>query len=117
MKTDANPNSRNLSAAEPLPMPPPPSFGLSLSSQAKPDLTGDPSKDIANLALYNLQRLDALAEALETRLPECQGPKELTAMVGHLMNVRSKTVRLATEAVDDISEAIGKKVKKTVEAD
>lgn len=88
-----------------------------MSSQAKPDLTGDPSKDIANLALYNLQRLDALAEALETRLPECQGPKELTAMVGHLMNVRSKTVRLATEAVDDISEAIGKKVKKTVEAD
>lgn len=88
-----------------------------MSKQLEPPLTGDPAKDISLLAHYNLQRLNALAEAIELRLSDCDGPKDLSAMIRNLMDVRSKIARLATDAVDDIAGAIGKKAKRTVEAD
>lgn len=117
MKTDATLNSLMSAASAPSPTAPPTSFGLSLSKQVEPPLTGDPAKDISLLALYNLQRLNALAEAIELRLLDCDGPKDLSAMIRNLMDVRSKIARLATEAVDDIAGAIGKKAKRAVEAD
>ncbi len=117
MKNAAKPISEILSSADEEPNLPSPSYGLSLSKQPEPPLTGDPSKDIATLALYNLQRLNALSEAIEMKLPDCLGAKERDSLIGHLLNSRSKAVRLGTQAVDDIAGAIGKKVKHTVEAD
>ena len=117
MKNPAKPLSELLSSAEEEPTLPPPSFGLSLRKQPEPPLTGDPSKDIAALSLYNLQRLNALSEAIESKLPDCLGAKERDSLIGHLLNSRSKAVRLGTQAVDDIAGAIGKKVKHTVEAE
>ena len=117
MKIDATLNSLMSAASEKPSTEPQTSFGLFLTKQAEPPLTGDPAKDISLLAHYNLQRLNALAEAIELRLSDCDGPKDLSAMIRNLMDVRAKIARLATDAVDDVAGAIGKKAKRTVEAD
>jgi len=91
----------------------------SLRLAAPPPLltTGDPVRDLAAIAQFNLLRMNSLSEAVEAKLEVCDDPKLLVSLIMHLMNIRAKTARLAAEAVGDVAGALGRKSKRTVEAD